>query len=249
VPFQKWVSISDDLASLEALRQGQDSDNWQAIVDLLGTPPSQFAGDSFFRIEGPHRVEKNETETLILPTYVTQKLTSAAGVNVRSVSALYDVFDNANLSLQITSASPPPSAARDDVPVRTLTIQPQEDGPIAIEGVQSLNLRQYNSAPLQFRTKRSEELDKRLGIITLTTGKSADQWPLGATVNQTYRIKKRPIIIIAAISTGVISGFLGLVAVMLKDKKPVLSICAGLIGLIFALITILLSTGKIGFKL
>lgn len=50
VPFNKWIAISDLDPDLMSLGDGDAHDNWTRLVDLLGNPPSQFAGDSFWRI-------------------------------------------------------------------------------------------------------------------------------------------------------------------------------------------------------
>jgi hypothetical protein len=246
VPFQKWVSLSNNLSALEDLRQGKDSDNWQSIVDQLGSPPIQFAGDSFFRMEGPLR---STPARLISPIYVEDKQASGGAVEVRKVNALYDVFENEKLYLDVISASPPPSAARDDVLVRNLEIQLEKDGPIANEGLKTLDLRQYNRERIIFRAKRYEELDERLAVITLSAGIRADQWPMGATIVQNYRIRKRPAKVIAALVTGSVAAVLLLVTLKFWDEDPVISIAVGFIGILLVVITVLLLTGKLAFKL
>lgn len=246
VPFQKWVSVSSELTALESLQRGEDSENWQAIVDELGIPPIQFAGDSFFRVKGPYR---GSAGRLLSPTYIEEKQTTEGAVEVRKVGTLYDVFENETLSLEVISASPPPSAARNNVLVRTMTIQEEKDGLLVIEGVRSLDLRQYNRETIKLRVKRYEELDERLGTITLSAGKGADDWPLGATLVQTYRIRKRTAKVLAALFTGVCAVVLLLIAVKLWESDPIISILTAAIGALLVVITLLLSTGKLGFKL
>jgi hypothetical protein len=49
-PFTKWVALSDRDREFESLNGGAPSENWTSIINSIGNFPSQFAGDSFWRI-------------------------------------------------------------------------------------------------------------------------------------------------------------------------------------------------------
>jgi hypothetical protein len=50
LPFEKWVTIAPDDTDLTAFRQ-DGTEFWGKVVDRLATPPSQFHGDVFWRID------------------------------------------------------------------------------------------------------------------------------------------------------------------------------------------------------
>ena len=246
VPFHKWVSLSNDLKAFESLQRGKDSENWQAIVDKLGTPPSQFAGDSFFRLTGSYRGLMGRP---ITPTYIEDKQTTGVSVEVRQVEAVYDVYENETFSVEVISASPPPSKARDDKPERYLNIQSADNSPLQVEGNKSVGLRQYTREGLKIRAKRYDELDEKAAILTFSAGKDADAWPSGASFDQNFRISKRPVKVWAALVTGTMAAVLLLFVVKLWDKNPTVSVIFASIAILLAVMTGLLLTGRIGFKL
>jgi hypothetical protein len=228
------------------LQRGGESENWQAIVDKLGTPPSQFAGDSFFRLTGSYRGLIGRP---IAPTYIEDKQTRGASVEVRQVEAVYDVYENETFSVEVISASPPPSKARDDRPESYLNIETAENGPLQVEGNKSVRLRQYTREGLKIRAKRYDELDEKAAILTFSAGKGADAWPLGASFDQNFRISKRPAKVWVALVTGTVAAVLLLFVVKLWDKNPIVSIIFGSIAILLAIMTGLLLTGKIAFKI
>lgn len=50
LPFEKWVALAPKGADLSAFRQ-EGVELWGKVVDRLATPPSQFHGDVFWRID------------------------------------------------------------------------------------------------------------------------------------------------------------------------------------------------------
>lgn len=50
LPFEKWVTLAPEGADLSAFRQ-DGVQLWGKVVDRLATPPSQFHGDVFWRID------------------------------------------------------------------------------------------------------------------------------------------------------------------------------------------------------
>ncbi len=44
-PFDKWVTVSDDLLAYNSLSRGQEEANWEAIVDRISANDMQFSND------------------------------------------------------------------------------------------------------------------------------------------------------------------------------------------------------------
>jgi hypothetical protein len=53
VPLGKYVCISDMHKGFQGVTAAEDQGAWAQIVELLGTPPMQFAQDAFWRLVGP----------------------------------------------------------------------------------------------------------------------------------------------------------------------------------------------------
>ncbi|ALL13186.1 hypothetical protein AQ619_07360 [Caulobacter henricii] len=63
LPFEKWVALAPEGADLAAFRQ-DDAKFWSKVVDRLATPPSQFHGDVFWRIDHLEKVGFTQKRTL-----------------------------------------------------------------------------------------------------------------------------------------------------------------------------------------
>ena len=247
VPFNKWVCLSDDFQAFEALRRGTESENWQAIVDTLGTPPMQFSADTFMRLKGPFYGSRGG---ILPPKYKQEKQTVDNKMQVRKVISLYELVENEEYSFEVISHSPAPSSARAGAVIqRRLEVQPEKDGPIIVLGNPRLDLRQYTGQIIKFKAKRYEEMDQKTGSIRLDTGLLPDNWPVGANFLLLFRIKKKALKAIIALLTGVAAAVLLLFATKLWDKNPVFGVAAAVVGLFLTVITILLLTGKLSFKL
>jgi hypothetical protein len=248
-PFDKWVSLSHEAEALASLRGGNEDANWQSIVDILGTPPMQFADDAFWRVRGPF---KGNTRRRLEPTYVEEKVEVAEALETRKVRCLYDIFDSESCCIGITSHSPPPSSVRTssgDNLRRKLELLPDKDGPLLVDGDAELDLRQYTEEIVTIRAKRYEEMDEKIGTLRLSSGTREDGWPLGAKLSLRFRVKKRRSKVLAGLLAGVAAFAVSGVAVRLWDKEPLLSGSLFVVGGCLIVITALLLTGKLSFKL
>jgi hypothetical protein len=247
VPYTKWVCLSDDLVAFDSLHRGKNSDNWQLIVDKLGTPPIQFSADSFMRLKGPY---KNSDGTIVQPSYIEEKQSANGQVDIRKTSSLYDLDENESYSFEIISYSPPPSDARSSEAQRKVISQTDKDGPLSLLGDSEIDLRQYTGKIIRFKAKRYEEMDQKIGSIRFDTGaRSPDNWPLGANFSLTFRVNKRTAKAMMALLTGVVAAVLLLFATKIYDKSVLWGVVAGIVGTLLAVITVLLISGKLSFKL
>jgi hypothetical protein len=249
VPFNKWVSLSRDVEALASLQKGRDNENWQSLVDYLGSSPMQFSHDSFFRLKGPFHGSKGRK---LLPTYIEAKQAVNGGLEIRKVVSLYDVHENDSLSIEVTSHSPHRSEEQEilsGIAKRNLSLEVEKDAPLSILGDKSVDLRQYTGQIVTLKAKRCEELDEKTGIVRFNTNLGPDEWPTGANFFLTFRIKKRTIQVVAALVAGVISVILGALGVKLFDKDLTWGVSALAIAVLMAVMTGLLYRGKLAFKI
>ena len=249
VPFHKWVCLSDDLQALASLQEGKSDDNWQSIVDHLGSPPMQFSPDSFMRLKGPFRGSKGR---LLPPRYVKEKQTTDDRLEVRKIISLYDVYDGESFSIEVISHSPPPSDERaiESIGVqRRLEIKPEKEGFLSIPADTSLDLRQYTRQIVRIRATRSEDMDEKGEAIRFNLGVGADGWPMGADFLLRFNIQRKALKVLAALFLGVIGAVLLALTTKLWDLNPILGVSAAVIGILLVVITGLLLTGRLSFKL
>jgi len=102
-PFVKWVAMSDLDGHFDSLTTSAASDSWASIVNRIGNFPSQFAGDSFWRIANVARgVQKSSLQPVI-----RDHTEIADGQEVKTgIEAVYPIFELDKLALQIESRMP-----------------------------------------------------------------------------------------------------------------------------------------------
>jgi len=233
VPFHKWVCLSDDLQGLASLKRGKEDENWQSIVDRLGTPPMQFCGDSFWRLRG---LFHGSTKELLIPTYRKQ---------IRKVVSSYELFENESCVIEVISHNPPQSSQQE----RRLEVQFDKDGPFSVVGDTSLDLRQYTGHNVEIKVKRYEEMEERVGIIWLNSSPQRNQWPIGPKLSLRFTAKKKAWRALLSLFTLILGGVALAFAGTLLDKYPIWAVAIFLVGALLIVVKELLVTGKLPVKL
>jgi hypothetical protein len=137
VPFRKWVAISDKADALDRLVQGNDDENWVALVDILGAPPSQFVGDSFWRLLPPSRGESE----LVVRDNERLRSGGAGEPEIRQVTSSFVLLENQTCDVTVVSHTPR-VVSKHSTPQRRLEVKPSS-GVIQVVGDATLDLRQY----------------------------------------------------------------------------------------------------------
>jgi hypothetical protein len=81
-PFINWVTMSNLDAQFGVLTRGTHSDNWAAVVNKIGNFPSQFAGDSFWRVA---QIARGQQRSAIAPIIRDHSEVSAGHENITGV--------------------------------------------------------------------------------------------------------------------------------------------------------------------
>ena len=103
VPFEKWITTSGRDEDFELIREGQPSANWTAVVDRIGTYPSQFADDSFWRVA---KIATGDDRVPAIPTLKDHVETKDGQQVTTRVDAIYPAFELEKLGIEIESRMP-----------------------------------------------------------------------------------------------------------------------------------------------
>jgi hypothetical protein len=142
VPFNKFIALSqldDQLASLE---NGDDHDNWAKIVDRIALAPSQFAGDSFWRIGDV--LKDRDPPVSIVPAVGDLKQRGYDRSNASIKAAIYDISELAHLSLQIETRTVQPADEPEHNSPRAIIFHVAPGSPLSSFSERSITIRRYS---------------------------------------------------------------------------------------------------------
>jgi hypothetical protein len=240
IPFNKWVTISSELRSLEDLQKGDDRMNWGSIVAEFHKPEFQFSSDVFWRIIGP---TKDKASKLISPRY---EQTFDSG-NLRLVKAVYDLEEGQNHSFEIVSASPLrlEGAALTQYSVACSSTN---DKNLEVIGSGIVSLRQESADSVQFVGKILEEIADHSAALHLETRPKPKDWPGGPEMEVLVAIVKSR----TKMVFGFVIGLLGVLLLTYGAEELKSSMMTGVasvaIGTVLVVISGLLIFKKLSLK-
>jgi hypothetical protein len=237
VPWNKWVAISDRLDLLSALKSGTAADNWTGIVQALGNPPMQFAGDAFWRLEGPFK------EHLPLSPKIERIKNEARVTQVRSYLLMKD---RQHLRFQLYSQTGGPvSATRPQYEVHVTSSQPKS---LAVAGDGKFELRHYMGQSVDYESEAIPPLSSKVADLIFETKPDAT-WPNGALLKLRQKIRKPYTIQILGSVFGLASMALLVIGASDLFKNDALNgLILLLIGSLLGVLSAFLLTGKLQFK-
>lgn len=152
VPPSKWVALSDHVDALAALERGDASGNWPEIVNRLTELPSQFAGDSFWRIHSPTKAGSQDALPL--------RLRGAAGpfpwqTDGPRVDSVYHVNQAQRFAVRISTHT---AAAVSTTRGKQVEVDAGAGGAVQVEGQNRLELRRYTSQIVHLRAASYDDL-------------------------------------------------------------------------------------------
>jgi len=204
IPFEKWVVISNEIQSFKRIQRGTAKQNWSAIVNTLGRVPYQFAGDAFWRLEGPKRRLVGSPVKL---GYEKETNNENNIVEIRQVRAVYGLHEGESYAFEIISQlSPEPRAGQEDVRF-ALTAAATNKDILEVTGTGVHDLRQYTAQSFTFTSKISKEIIDRNTTINFETVPKDPTWPTGPAFELRVDVKKSKVRLVV----GLICGILGLV--------------------------------------
>lgn len=245
VPYFKWVTLSTDTQALEELTTGNDVDNWQSVVNIIGSPPSQFAGDVFWRLEGP---VYQQTGKKIEPTYDEAPSSSNGKSEVREVRTLYGLSEDKACRLEVTSHTPLTAARRtSNQPQPRLQIHNLDEAIISVVGDRSFDLRQYTSRSVELRPKRYAELEDKIATVMLKLQGQEGEWPCAPEISMYFQVQKTRWRVFGGVILLILAGVLGVIAAQ-TGENPTTTIVLGALAVLFTIASGLLLTGRVSVR-
>lgn len=241
IPFNKWIAISSELEAFEALRGGDDRQNWGSIVAEFHKPEYQFSSDVFWRIVGPTGTKRAKR---VAPRY--ERVYESG--DLRQVKSVYDLQEGEAHTFEIISASPPrlPGAATIEYSVRCTSTNEKN---LEVTGSGNVSLRQESADSLQFVGKIAEEIADHTAAIRFETQPKPKDWPGGPELEVAIAIVKSRL----RMAVGLIVGLLGVPFLAYGGEQLKSSPASGLsllvVGTCLVVISVLLISRKLSFKI
>lgn len=183
-PTAKYISFSTDNTSFANVMGGTGEENWAAIVEALSSPPSQFAGDVFWRI-----ASFKETGTA---GPIGFALTAdREGDQTRQMRAHLPVRESKVYSCEIATKRSPHN--RQGGPPTEFRIQVASDEKelVRVVGSGQIDVRQYTREHLEIECKSLTFVTSRWAGIAAKTIPMDGEWVQGPELAVRVKVEKR----------------------------------------------------------
>ena len=230
VPFTKWVAISNLNVEFNSLSSSSAHDNWASIVDRLGSPPSQFAGDSFWRIS---RITRGVQKANIQPLIRYHTGVESGKETITDLEAVFPLPELDKFAIQIESRTPDQGDETDRS--RAVTIETSGDGPLKDLNNRSMVLRRLGSAWIEAEAGATDRIDAHLLNIKFKTGPGIGDYPIGPEFSLQVQSTKHPLRRFLSFASGTVG--VGCAAIgMLKDHGTwaAILVCGGVLLIQFS---------------
>jgi hypothetical protein len=243
IPFAKWVALSTQDASFQSLLNGAASDNWTSVINQLGSFPSQFAGDSFWRVA---KIASGLQRRSLSPVLNPHTEVIDNREVTTSIEAEYPISQLDKLGIEIEARLPETGEeSRDSEPeaARTLTCVTVADGPLKDLNGRILTLRRYSIEWIDAEVAASNRVDTQFCEAALTTGPAVGTYPIGPELLRLrFQVTKRYgflALILAILAGACVAG-----ASLIKDHVE-LTISLGVVAVLLVIVAGVLWTGKV----
>jgi hypothetical protein len=155
-PYRKWVALSAEADALKGLKSTTPEEEWTKIVSRLGTPPMQFQGDVFWRVDPPARA-KWRRGTALRNEYKPSPSPTPEKVH-RWVVPEQSVF-----AIPVTMREPAVAAYGDGA--ARIKLEAPEDGPLHAPHPDSVDLRRNATVQVTIESKHTAKSERKLGSL------------------------------------------------------------------------------------
>ena len=187
VPFEKWIALSARDAEYSALKAGDPAVNWAGVVDLLGSFPSQFAGDTFWRVAN---VSKGSSREPIAAKLEDDPSTPA---EAKGLVAFFPASELDLLGLEIQSRMPgadeEPNGAE---PATPRTVRFEASGS-SLSGfhAKELDIRRFATEWVDAEVAGSDRVDAQVCDLKLKTVPESGGYPIGPELTLKFLVSKQ----------------------------------------------------------
>jgi hypothetical protein len=239
LPFEKWVALAPEEADLSAFRQ-DGVQLWGKVVDRLATPPSQFHGDVFWRIDHLEKESGSERRTIVPQARATNRF------------GQQDYFSDYQLdplsSYRVTLSSFVPAAEGKDLPDGTAVTIKADDGELLTIPEPKQEFRRNASSQFKIGVKAVADIKPRHVSLSLKTEVPDQKSPYtpGSVAD---------ISVVTSIGGYRVAGLLGLAipgavlgiwaTVLFRDGNIPWGMVAGAVGVLLIFFSVALFTGRI----
>jgi hypothetical protein len=225
VPFTKWVAISNLNVEFNSLNSGTAQDNWTSIVNRIGSPPSQFAGDSFWRVA---RIARGAQKADIQPLMRRHTEVESGKEATTDIQAIFPLLELDKLAIQINSRMPDQGDEPDQS--RTVTIATAGDGPLEDLNSRTLVLRRLGSDWIEAEVGATDRIDTQLLDVEFMTGPGTGDYPIGPEFSLRLYLTKHPLRSFFSFASGTVGVSCAAIGV-LKDHGAwrLILICGGVL--------------------
>src|SRR6266853_2980410 len=221
-PFEKWIAFANKAPGLDLIGGQQPTDvNWHKIIEQLDRPPSQFAGDLFWRIHGVKRAGKPGR---LEPSTFSER----DGESIRQVRSHFSTRDASAYVAEITTLRSPEGRAGGPPQEFRILAKADNQDLLRVVGSGEIQPRQYTSDHLEFETGTLVFPKVRRVDLTLSTSPKDGIWPQGPELNLRFRVAKSWFALIGALVSLAIGSTL-----VVKEGRAVLATQAGWEDLVF----------------
>lgn len=247
IPFVKWVGISNLDAQFAALTKGTASDNWASVLNRIGTFPSQFAGDSFWRIA---KVASGPQKLGIRSILRDLSEVSAGNETITAVEAVFPIFELDRIALQIESRTPEADKeqrGKETGEARAIAFETAADGPLKDINGKAHELRRYAIDWIEAEVSGSDRIDSQHCNLKMKTTPPAGSYPVGPEFLLRFQVAKQPWRAYVALLLGIVSAILLIVGVGLLEDYPALGFVLVFAGVMLSVVAFFLWSGRIRF--
>ena len=225
VPFTKLVAISNLNVEFMSLNSGHAQDNWASIVDRIGTPPSQFAGDSFWRVA---RIASGAQKADIRPLMRRHTEVESGKETITDIEAIFPLPELDQLAIQIESRRPNPNDEPDQS--RTITIATAGEGLLKDLNGRTLVPQRLGSDWFEAEVGATDRIAAQLFDVEFKTGPGADDYPIGPEFALRFHPTKHPLRSFFSFASGTVGVSCAAIG-MLKDHgvSRFILICGGML--------------------
>jgi hypothetical protein len=241
VPFEKWIALSARDAEYSAMKAGDPAVNWAGVVDLLGNFPSQFAGDTFWRVAN---VSKGSSREPIAAELEDDPSTPAA----KGLVAFFPASELDLLGLEIQSRMPEageePKGAESATP-RKVRFEAAAGGPLSGFQAKEFDIRRYATEWVDAEVVGSDRVDAQACDLKLKTVPESGEYPIGPELTLKFVVSKKGWRSYWSILTAIASA-IGLVVggALVKDNTVAGGIVLA-VGTLLAIVAYYLWTGRV----
>ena len=225
VPFTKWVAISNLNIEFNSLNSGTAHDNWASTVNRLASPPSQFVGDSFWRVS---RITRGVQKANIQPLMRQHTGVESGKETITDIEAIFPVLELDKFAIQIESRTPDQGDESDQS--RTVTIEASGDGPLKDLNNRTMVLPRSGSAWIEAEVGATDRIDAQPLDVRFKTFSGIGDYPIGPEFSLHFHSTKHPLRQFFSFTAGTVG--VGCAAIgLLKDPGAwgAILICSGVL--------------------